>query len=163
MPPLRGLAVMLNKLVVLTTAVFLLMCGCENKQQNDEFKFIEWLKISGTCYEDHVRQPSQYEGSLVHWFNVTKQQDDVYGSVHSPESTTVQNMVNRLENPYKYSPPFAIEFWQVPPVLLEEKIMMLKGVSRQLGAHEHEDSAKYESTCEVTVLERRDHLPKDEG
>lgn len=150
-------------LAVLAASILLSVLGCENKKQKDEFKFIEWLKISGTCYEDHVRQTSKYEGSLVHWFNVTRKQDDVYGSVHNPESATVENVVKRVENPYKYSPPFTIAFWEILPAQVEGKTMTLKGVSSQLGDHAQGGGQEYEATCELTVLERRDHLPKDDG
>lgn len=41
--------------------------------------------------------------------------------------------------------------------------MTLKGISEHLSENEKGEGPKYESTCELTVLERRDHMPKGDG
>jgi len=142
-------------------SIFFFFLGCESKEpKKDEFKLVEWLKIGGTCYEDHVRQSFKYEGSLVHWLNLTKKEDDVYGSVHNFEIAKAENVAERVKHPYKYSPPFIIVFRDISLAQVDGKTMTLKGISEHLSENEQGDGPRYESTCEVTVLKRRDSIPK---
>ncbi len=50
--------------LVIVLAMLFMMVACSEKQPKDEYEFIEYLKVEGTCYENHVNVSAAYSGSL---------------------------------------------------------------------------------------------------
>src|SRR6266508_1681456 len=95
----------------ITIVVVLIVIGIAcNNPKKDEYKIIDKIEVEGTCFEDHVKQQANYKGSIVHWHNITKNIHSWYGSVHNWESMKSEKLFESINDPYKYNPPFTIEF-----------------------------------------------------
>src|SRR5262249_55243452 len=94
-------------------------------------------------------------GEIVHWRNVTKQQDSRYGDVVLAQE---DDAFAQIEKPYKYYPPFTIEFDELSEEQLSGNVLRLPGISIHIA--KEGTGRRYESTCTMTVKERLDHLPK---
>jgi len=136
-----------------------LVAGCEKPQ--DEYKFVQFMKVEGECSEDHVKQVAKYKGEIVHWFNVTKNSHSRYGSVHNEESLDVEKMLEGIQDPYKYRPPFIIVFEDLEQEEISGEQLKLKGISDHIGTGEG-SGPQYWATCTLRVVQRLDHLPSDE-
>jgi hypothetical protein len=110
---------------------------------------VEYIKVAGSCSEDHVGEKAAYEGSIVHWLNVQKKTDVRYGWV-----THWSDVGERVKNPHKYSPPFSVEFRDLGESDVAGDQLILRGVSERT-----EGGPRYESTCSLHVTERLDHIP----
>lgn len=148
---------------VIVLGMLFIMVACSEQQPKDEYKFIEYLKVEGTCYENHVKISANYSGSFVHWYNKTKDQHSRYGSVHHTEALTTEKLNEKIKNPYKYYPPFSVEFGVIPPDQFSKVEMKLNGISKHMPQRESEEGARYEATCILRVLERLDYLPSDQS
>jgi len=145
---------------IFVLTILLLLIACE-QQKKDEYKIIEYVKVEGVCFEDHVNQPDNYSGRIVHWYNVTQNVHGRYGSVHQPTIDTKkihERVKERVENPYKYHPPFMITFRDLTQEEITGNQLHLKGISNS-PAEPGESS--YASTCVLSVVERLDHLPEE--
>ena len=139
--------------------------SCEDKPAKDEYKFIEYVEVTGQCREDHVEQFDEYEGSLVHWFNITRGDHNLYGYVTNKadaglESEKVIERASRgVRQPYKYFPPFSIEFIDLTPPQISSNSFTLSGISTPIPGKEDCTGPQYESTCTLKVIRRLDYLP----
>ena len=143
----------------------LVACSEESPRERDEFKFIERIEVIGTCREDHVRplpeHTAQYSGSIVHWFNVTKNEYSHAGYVQEELRVDIDENLKEAEWPYKYYPPFTVEFYYPKSAdELASDTLTLKGVSHHIPIPIREDGsgARYEATCELKVTRRLDCL-----
>jgi hypothetical protein len=141
---------------------FLCISGCKEAAKSDEYRFVEYLKIEGECYEDHVKRPAKYTGSLVHWYNSTKAIHSRYGSVHQWESIKPEKLLESIQEPYTYKPPFTVSFQGLKEEEIAGDMLRLKGISEHLGKAENTEGPRYWATCEMKVLERLDHIPRPE-
>jgi hypothetical protein len=143
----------LRERAAILLALVLAILGCREERAKDKYEFIELLRVEGTCYENHVRQPATYVGELVHWRNITKQRDRRYGHVKRSGSV-VADTLQEIRNPTKYFPPFIIEFSDLTARDITGDALNLSGVSS------HDDQGKgYESTCNLRVVTRSNELP----
>ncbi len=148
-----------NITIVLCT-IFILS-ACSEEKPKDEYKLIEYLKVEGTCSENHVKESANYAGSLVHWYNVTEDRHYRYGSVQHTASLDPERIIEKVKNPYKYYPPFSIDFMNITPDNFSKEEVELKGISEHTPKGQSEEGARYEATCKLRVIERLDHLPSD--
>ncbi|MCT0204929.1 hypothetical protein KQ302_07435 [Synechococcus sp. CS-602] len=137
----------------------LVLQACSEEKPKDEYKFIEYLKVEGTCYENHVREAGGYSGDLVHWYNETKDQHSRYGSVHLSDFLVPEKMVEKIKNPYKYYLPFTVSFGGISQVKYSQSEMRLEGISEHTSKGESKEGMKCEATCTLSVTERLDYLP----
>jgi hypothetical protein len=138
------------------------LLGCYGGERSeDTYQFIEYLEVAGECFEDHVKQPAPYTGSIVHWYNVTKDYHSRYGSVHHTRELDTEKFAERTKRPYKYYPPFTIQFNDLQQEDLKGDELRLAGVSTDY--QEYKSTAvtvyMYESTCFLRVVRRLDHIP----
>jgi hypothetical protein len=126
--------------------------ACDQDPPKRNYKFVEYVAVRGTCFEDHVKQQANYEGSLVHWRDLDKGYDSRYGSVH--RIGLLANTLEEVRNPNKYYPPFMVTFSGLSGEEISGHTLTLKGISSRTEA-----GPEYESTCLLTVTERLDHLP----
>lgn len=133
--------------LVLATLAFA-ACGQDPPKHN--YKFVEYIAVTGSCYEDHVKQRADYEGSLVHWRDLDEGRDSRYGSVHEVSGPPFE----RFEKPHKYYPPFTVSFSDLTKEEVSGPVLTLKGISTHL-----QGGSEYDSTCQLKVTERLDHLP----
>ncbi len=133
--------------------MFFLLWGCEKKQPEDEYKFIEYIEVKGVCSEDHVKQTAEYEGSIVHWHNVTKNEHSRYGHVCKVGLFSPEELIAAVEEPHKYRPPSFIAFWDLTPGQVSNKKFTLRGFSDDDG------KPHYEASCDLKVVQRLDYLP----
>jgi hypothetical protein len=133
---------------------FSALIGCQQEQPKDEVRRIESIKVSGTCYEDHVGQAAKYEGEFEHWLNVTKNTHEFYGSVYDSDWLHPEKRTERSKNPHKYFPPFIVEFVQIDPAFLEQKNFTLHGISKHATGDRKFQGARYESTCQLVIVDR---------
>ncbi len=144
------------KFTLVLVAAALLITSCEEKKNVDEQRFVEFVEVTGTCSEDHVGQVAHYEGSLVHWHNVTKDTHSRYGSAQLSGGIT-QEVMAQLEDPYTYRPPFLISFLEVAESEMAKPALRLRGISNYYSDDTGRD--KYWATCNLRVVARSDHLP----
>ncbi len=147
-----------NRLIILI-GISLLLLGCGEEPIESKSKFVEFVKLKGTCFEDHVQQEEAYTGNLVHWYNETKDRHSRYGSVHLAKALSPKRMLEKIQNPNEYYPPFSITFWQVPPEMFSIDKMILEGVSEHLPKGNEEEGLSYKATCHLKVVKRLDYLP----
>jgi hypothetical protein len=137
---------------LLVVALAVTACDQQPQRSKDKYKFVEFIRLEGVCFETHVRQDAQYRGELVHWHNLTKDQHMRYGSVHHWEELAAT--LQRIETPHKYFPPFTIEFSGLTAEQIAGDTLSLNGISQHL-----EPGPRYEATCRLNVVERLDHFP----
>jgi len=145
--------------VILLLISLALVAGCEKPR--DEYKFVEFIKVEGECSEDHVKQLAKYKGEIVHWFNVTRNSHSRYGSVHNEESYDLEQTLESIHDPYKYRPPFTIDFDDLKQEEISGEQLNLKGISEHTGTGE-DSGPQYWATCTLRVVQRFDHFPSDE-
>jgi hypothetical protein len=150
----------LGALVIL----LILNSGCSKKTTADDYKLVEYLEVKGICFENHARRPDKYVGSLVHWFNKTKNIHNRYGSVSTFGNgrDLVEESLERAKSPYKYFPPFSIEFDAIPESLFILPTFRIQGISSDSSIDETGVNTGYESTCVLQVLKRLDQMPESE-
>ncbi len=85
-------------LALLATTLVVTACDQQPQRSKEKYEFVEFIRLEGVCSENHVRQDARYQGELVHWYNVTKDEDMRYGSVHHWEELAVT--LERLKNPH---------------------------------------------------------------
>jgi hypothetical protein len=147
-------------------AFMLSVVSCGDKPAKDEHKFLEYVEVTGQCREDHVEQFDSYEGSFVHWFNVTKGDHSVYGAVSNkvdagqagPEKL-VERTLRSVRQPYKYFPPTSIEFSNLTPPQISSRSFTLSGISTHITGKGECTGPQYESTCNLKVIRRLNYLP----
>ncbi len=131
-----------------------MLSGCEKDKPKDKYEFIEYIELRGFCREDHVGlQPVEYTGHLVHWFNVTKKNHSLFGTVFRAGDIT-ERVLEEVKTPHKYHPPYIIEFSGLTANQTAGENFTLKGISDHTSVN-----AKYESTCNLKVVKRLDYLP----
>ena len=138
--------------------VLVLLVACEEERPKDESQFIEYIEVRGTCSEDHVKQSADYEGSIVHWYNVTKNRHARYGNVHQWGEIT-ERIMEEVKNPHRYYPPPAVDFNDLDQDQITGDELHLKGISDHLGGEQGDAGPHYETTCDLKVVRRLDHLP----
>jgi hypothetical protein len=148
-----------NCLISICVGLTLIFLSCTQSSQKDEYKFIEYIKVEGTCYEDHVRQSAPYSGSFVHWYNKTEEKHRRYGGVIHTEYVTKEGIRQQIQRPYRYFPPLSVDLWNIPKEQFELSEMTLHGISKHTSEVDSEERVRYESTCRLKVTERLDHLP----
>lgn len=145
--------------VIALLPLMVLVLGCKPNSPKDEYKLIEFLRVEGSCSEDHVGQVESYTGELVHWYNKTRDTHSRYGSVHAWNQLDVDAIFAASQDPHSYVAPFTVEFSDISADRFAGQTMSLTGVSTHLGDGETE-GASYRATCQLTVLERLDHNPR---
>lgn len=145
--------------IALGASIILAAVGCAEKTPKDEYRFIECVRVEGTCFENHVRQSAPYSGDFVHWQNVTKNQHARYGSVHHSVGDLGQLIAQQIREPHKYYPPYTVSFDDIPEEDFSKPEVTLRGPSEHLAKGDAEEGAQYEATCTLTVTERLDHNP----
>jgi hypothetical protein len=145
--------------VIALLSLMLLVLGCKPNSPKDEYELIEFLRVEGSCSEDHVGQVESYAGDLVHWYNKTRDTHSRYGAVHNWTQIDVDKLVARSQDPYSYVAPFTVEFSDISADQFAGQTMGLSGVSTHVGDGETEGPS-YRATCRLTVLERLDHNPR---
>jgi hypothetical protein len=140
------------------TLAVVVLGACGQDPPKDEYRFIEYVEIEGSCFEDHVRQPGKYTGSIVHWRNVTKNTEMRYGSVHR-WAEEVAETSEQIENPHKYFLPFSIQFDDVAPQDLRNPTFTAKGVAKHITGRDGDAAPQYEATCLLAVVKRSATLP----
>jgi len=145
--------------------------ACTDERAKQEDKVMQYVEVTGLCRDDHANQPAEYAGSLVHRFNVTKNEHRIYGVVineasSAPPGQKIAETVKTVAQPYKYTPPFSIELLEPTPELIAGESFTVKGISQHMpqphqysGSTKEPVGAQYEATCELKVLRRLDHLP----
>jgi len=136
-----------------------LLGGCSQEEPKDDNKFVQHVSLKRSCYENHVKQPAQYSGSLVHWHNLTKNTHSYYGSVHHDEALSHENLMRTIERPYEYTPPFIVSFWEVPPSEFSKQELVLEGISEHVAKDGRSEGPQYKATCNLVAIERLDYLP----
>ena len=156
--------VMLGALFVVGSLAIPFIAGCEQKKRSDDvYRFVEYVRLEGECFEDHVKRPARYVGEIVHWHNTTKNTHSRYGSVHHWDSTKPEALTARIQDPYSYKPPFTVSFDDLRAEEIAGTTLRLKGISKHLGNEENSSGPSYWTTCDVRVLERLDHIPRKES
>jgi hypothetical protein len=151
----------MRTIVLLVTSVLSLdgTVGCSLGEPEDVHEFIEFVRVEGHCYEDHVRQSAPYNGSFVHHYNKTQDVHSRYGSVlHLEPTEELDYLSERHEQPHKYYPPMTVRFEDIPQQVLMRSQMNLKGLSEHFTGDD-DRGPQYETTCELSVTERLDYLP----
>lgn len=143
--------------------LLIFISGCEQKRSTDDYRFVEYIKVEGECFEDHVQRPARYMGEIVHWHNTTKDTHSRYGSVHHWNSMKPETLLAHLQDPYSYKPPFTVSFHDLREGEIAGGSLRLRGISEHLGRDENSPGASYWTTCDLTVLERLDHMPGRES
>ena len=127
--------------------------ACSEQHPKDKYEFIEFLRVEGVCFENHVREPAKYTGELVHWRNVTERRDLRYGHVNRLASVLADTM-REIKNPHKYFPPFSVQFNDLTAQDITGDALKLSGLSGH-----SEQSKGYQSTCTLKVLKRLNYFP----
>lgn len=130
--------------------MILFILSCTKEPPKDESEFIEFLKVQGLCFENHVQMTAEYEGSFVHWYNKKDDSHSRYGSVM--HTTAVEDIVEKIQNKNKYYPPFLITFWDIPPDKFSQSKMILNGISRHISNTESEEGPQYEAIRTENVV-----------
>ena len=141
--------------VLAVVAVTMTGCGEEKKVLPPEHRFIEYVKVEGTCSEDHARVGGRYAGSIVDWYNITTNRHDRYGSVTDFDSMSVERLKQHMADEYVYTPPFIISFRDLSTEAIAGTALTLHGISKRVG----ETGGGFWATCQLAVTERLDHLP----
>lgn len=144
--------------VILILAI-LVIGGCNQTPQSDQYQFVEYLRVEGECYEDHVKQRAHYTGQLVHWHNKAKNVHSRHGSVHHFAGMAPEKMIEAIKNQYKYQPPFTISFANIPAEQFSSDNLNLNGISEHLGKDGEGGGSKYRASCALKVTKRLDHIP----
>jgi hypothetical protein len=131
-------------------APLLLLFGCSQKQAESKYRFIEDVFVQGECSEDHTIVSGNYEGDIVHWYNIATKAHSRYGFVSNTDPDWTRQ---RVENPNRYAPPQIISFSNLSEKDIADSEFTLHGIS-------DEESNGYFSTCKLTVTKRQDHLPQ---
>ena len=146
-------------LIVLVAVFATALSACQDEPPKDESKLMEYVEVTGQCHDNHVIQSAEYNGSFVHWFNVTKGEHDVYGSVHYAKNVA-EKVLEEKANPHKYHPPFSVKFGDLSPEQVALPEFSISGISCGPGEN-YCDKPQHETTCRLRVVQRLDHLPKD--
>ena len=99
----------------------------------------------------------KYRGSLVHWENQTKNTHSRYGSVTNWE--TVNKIIEEIENPSGYYPPFIVEFDDIAEKDFSSDRMRLSGLSSHISSKGSRPG--YKTTCVLNAVKRLDRFPPD--
>jgi hypothetical protein len=142
---------------LLAPALGALVASCsEDARPVVAHEFVEWVQVDGTCQEDHATQAGHYNGDLVHWRNKVTGASDRYGSVSNWDSASVEAMADLIKHPSKYHPPFSVEFSDISATDFQSQTFVLHGIS-----DDTEHNAHYETTCNLSVQRRLNHLPSN--
>ena len=122
----------------------------QKKMQKDQFKYVQFIEVEGTCLEDHVKErwTRSYEGKLRLWHGtkIGRYGDGIiYHLAGTMGGTTIRDLFSE-----QYDPPFAIGFSDIPAETFAQNAMTLKGVSNPVGRE-----PSYPTSCKLTVVERR--------
>ncbi len=125
--------------------------GCHDEKPKDQFRYVEDVKVEGTCLENHVQErwTETYEGTLEHRFNITKTTHERSGPVMRVRG--IEKILDEALQPNQYHPPQMIWFFDVPADMFSRDTMTLKGVANPFS----EKTPSYLTTCKLTVVERR--------
>jgi len=97
-----------RRIAALTVIAAFAVSGCNEQRPKDKYELVEFLRVEGTCFENHVRDQAKYIGELVHWRDLAAREDMRYGFVRRP--IDVSEMAREFKNPNKYFPPDGIQF-----------------------------------------------------
>jgi hypothetical protein len=134
--------------------------GCDHKPAPPKFHFVELVKVTGQCWEDHVQQSEQadnYVGEIVHYYDPATGRHMRDGSVDDVERDNVERIAHEVKDPAWYAPPSTIWFGDLSADDIAGVSLTLHGIS-QRQTHDGE-SYGYHSTCRLNVTERSDHPP----
>lgn len=137
-------------------ACSVLVMGCSQSAKPSPFQFVEWVQVDGVCQEDHANEAGHYSGELVDWRNKSTGASSRYGSVINFDSMDVNTMAAEIRQPYRYHPPFSVDFNSIAASDFDAQAMVLHGVS-----DDPKHGGGYAATCHLTVQRRLDHLPTD--
>jgi len=135
----------------------LLLGGCDTKPkpQLPEAKFIEIVKVTGECSEDHVKQSAKYSGDIWHWLNPVTGVHLLSGFVRDEDAYRIERVQEAIEDPARYFTPSMISFNHLSPDDVSGTSLILHGISSPPSG----DGSGYHSTCRFTVTERSDRQP----
>ena len=136
----------------------LLFTACTKEKVEEELEINGYVKVEGTCHENHVDKAVNYEGELIssRFKNKIEQPYRVVGSVHLTKEMQDYQMRNiTAGNLFKYSAPFNIEFRDVNQEEFSKDEMTIQGIS----SYYDDDREAYETTCTLKVIERLDYHP----
>jgi hypothetical protein len=83
--------------------------GCDDGKPKTHNVLKEAIDIKGTCSEDHVGQRDSYSGQVVRWQTQETGKISAYGFVWNG----TKNILDEVQHPTKYHPPWQIEFSQI--------------------------------------------------
>jgi hypothetical protein len=67
--------------------------------------------------------------------------------------------IKPFEDPYKYNPPFRIEFDNLNKQDVSGEVLKIKGISHHTGSSEETIGLSYHATCSLKVTGRQDKFP----
>ena len=155
----------------LLAACLLLAVADSQGAAPDEYKFVAYLEVQGTCIEDRVQlspgdasrgyatpgYDAVYSGDIVHWLNVKNNVHVIHGTVY--DNLAHDRIVPRLEYPNRYPPPFAIEFVQVDARRIVGDTLRLHGISDHSSGKTDAKGPRYSATCTLKVVRRLFYIP----
>ena len=156
----------------LLAACLLLAVAESQGATSDEYKFVAYLEVQGTCIEDRVRLSPGYDsrgyaspgynpiysGDIVHWLNVKDNVHVIHGSVQDDFAHDIIDP-RRPRYPNKYSTPFAIDFIQVEARRIIGDTLSLHGISDHSSGKTDAKGLRYPATCTLTVSRRLFYIP----
>ena len=142
----------------------LLMCllsiaiaACDDDKPKHHYVLKEVIDVQGTRWEDHVGQRDTFSGRIVGWQTVQNGVISTYGSVSTPFSA--QRAIDEATHPTVYHTPSTISFTEIT-VDTDQPAWVLHGVSDR-GEDSEGNLQGYDSTCQLTVINRGKELPTD--
>jgi hypothetical protein len=135
--------------VVLCMAAFLVM-RLRDTTEEEKRRFVEYVKVQGICYEDHVQRAGRYRGDLVSYYTDGDQAREYYGSV-----TRVRGIIDkaRMEHSNKSYPPVTIELSSVQERDIHKNVFFANG---SVNSSSEYGEQGYEAACILRVVERLD-------
>lgn len=137
--------------------------GCGHKEAPlPRFQFVELVKVTGQCSEDHVRESEQvniYSGEIDHYYDPTTGRHIRNGSVNDIDGANDEQIAHEVKDPAWYAPPFAITFGDLSADDIAGVSLSLHGISERLPRHNGGETEGFHATCHLKVTERSDHLP----
>jgi hypothetical protein len=146
-----------TKIFIIAALVFALIASVAAEQKSkpvqDETPPVlkEVIGLSGTCWEDHVKQKGTYTGSVVRWLTVQTGKIQTYGFVSL--SFSAARAIDEASHPTVYHMPDMISFEQIE-LDTDQPNWVVHGVSDR-----GENEQGFDSTCELTVVKRGTELP----
>ena len=142
----------------------LLMCllsiavtACDDDKPKHHYVLKEVIDVKGTCWEDRVGQRDTFSGRIVRWQTVENGVISTYGSVSTP--FFAQRAIDEATHPTVYHTPSLISFTEIS-VDTDQPAWVLHGVSDR-GEDSEGNLQGYDSTCQLTVINRGNELPAD--